>query len=372
MTNRRQFVSTAATLAAASQLAPSLFAAGGETKDKLGYALVGLGRLSTNQLAPAFAKTEKCRLVGIVSGSETKPPQWQREYGIEDKNVYNYRNFDEVAENPDIDVIYVVLPNAMHEEFTIRAARAGKHVLCEKPMSVSAGECRHMIDACDKAGVQLAIGYRCQFEPHHLECMRLAREGEFGTLRHIEAGFGFRIADYPIGDLKRWRLEHELAGGGALMDVGIYALQACRYLTGEEPTSVMAREIKTAPEKFAEVDETILWSMDFPGGVVANCSTTYNFGGINKFIATADKGQFGLEPAYSYSGIEGFAGDRSIDKPQIDQFAREMDAFSEAVQAGRPSKVSGEEGLRDQLVMDAIYESVRTGQRVPVKPLKAG
>lgn len=371
MPSRRQFVSSAATIAAATQLGPRLFASGGQTKDKLGFALVGLGRLSTNQLAPAFETTEHCRLVGIVSGSETKPQEWKKKYSLDDKNIYDYRTFDQIAENPDIDVVYVVLPNSMHEEFTIRAARAGKHVFCEKPMSVSADECRQMIDACDSAKVNLGIGYRCQFEPHHLECIRLAREEKFGRLRHIDAGFGFKIADYPVGDLRRWRLEHELAGGGALMDVGIYALQACRYLTGEEPKSVMAREIKTDPEKFAEVDETILWSMDFPSGVVANCSTTYNFNGINKFVATADQGQFGLEPAYSYQGIEGFAGDQPIKAPKVDQFAREMDAFAESIQQGNRSKVPGEEGLRDQLVLDAIYRSVRTGQRVDVDPVEA-
>ncbi len=370
MSTRRQFVSSAATLAAAAQLAPRLFAQGEETKDQLGFALVGLGRLSTNQLAPAFANTSRAKLVGIVSGSESKPQQWQQKYGISEKNTYNYRNFDQIAENPEIDVVYVVLPNAMHEKFTIRAARAGKHVFCEKPMSVSSGECRHMIQACQDAQVRLGVAYRCQFEPHHLECMRLAREATFGQLRHIDAAFGFQIADYPPGDLRRWRLEQELAGGGALPDVGIYALQACRYLTGEEPQSVMARELKTDPEKFAEVDETILWNMDFPGGVAANCSTTYGFNGLNRFVATAEKGQFGLEPAYSYSGIEGFAGDRKLDLPQIDQFAKEIDAFAEAIQTGSPSKVPGEEGLRDQLVIEAIYRSVATGKRETVAPLE--
>ncbi|KAA5540918.1 Gfo/Idh/MocA family oxidoreductase [Roseiconus nitratireducens] len=368
MPNRRKFVSSAATLAAAAQLGPRLFAQGSSTKDRLGFALVGLGRLSTDQLAPAFEKSDRCRLVGIVSGSETKPEEWKKKYDLDSKNIYNYRNFDQIADNPDIDVVYVVLPNAMHEEFVVRSAKAGKHVYCEKPMSVSAQECRQMIDACDGAKVHLGVGYRCQFEPHHLECMRLAREKTFGELRHIEAGFGFPIGDYPVGDLRRWRLEHELAGGGALMDVGIYALQACRYLTGEEPRSVLAREIKTDPVKFAEVDETILWSMDFPGGVVASCSTTYGFGGINKFTATATKGQFGLDPAYSYGGIKGFAGDRPIEAPEIDQFAKEMDAFAKAIQEDKRSKVAGEEGLRDQLVIDAIYESVRTGRRVDVAP----
>lgn len=366
MPSRREFLGTAATLTAASQLAPYLHANHGNDKQKLGYALVGLGRLSTNQIAPALQKTEHSELVGIVSGSKSKPAEWQDKYGIADKNVYDYRNFDQIADNPDIDVIYIVLPNSMHEEFTIRAARAGKHVLCEKPMSVSSQECRNMIRACDEADVKLAVGYRCQFEPHHLECMRLAHEKKFGELRQIDAGFGFRIRDYPVGDLKRWRLEYELAGGGALMDVGIYALQACRYLTGEEPISVMAREIKTDPVKFAEVDETILWSMEFPSGVAANCSTSYNFGGVNRFTAYAERGRFGLEPAFSYGGIKGFAGDQPIEAPSIDQFAREMDEFSRCIQEGTPSKVPGEEGLRDLLVTEAIYKSVRTGRTVKV------
>ena len=369
MPSRRQLLATAATFAAATQLRPALFVKGAQTKDRLGFALVGLGRLSTNQIAPALPKTERCQLVGIVSGSDAKRSEWQQKYSLEEKNIYDYRNFDAIADNPDIDVIYVVLPNAMHEEFTIRAARAGKHVFCEKPMSVSSGECKHMIEACDSAKVHLGIGYRCQFEPHHLECMRVAQEQTLGAIHHIEAGFGFRMADYPVGDLRRWRLEHELAGGGALMDVGIYALQACRYLAREEPKSVMAREIKTDPKKFAEVDETILWSMEFPSGVVANCSTTYNFNGINKFVATAERGQFGLEPAYSYEGIQGFIGDQPIDAPAIDQFAREMDAFAECIQQDNRSKVAGEEGLRDQLVIEAIYESVRTGQKVAVRSI---
>lgn len=366
MPDRRQFLSTAATLAAASRLAPYAYAANGNEKKRLGYALVGLGRLSTNQLAPGLQKTERSELVGIVTGSPRKANQWQEKYGIPENNTYDYREFDQVADNPDIDVIYVVLPNSMHEEFTIRAAKAGKHVLCEKPMSISSDECRHMIQACDDAGVKLAIGYRCQFEPHNLECIRLAREEKFGRIRYIDAGFGFPIGDYPVGHLHRWRLEHEMAGGGALMDVGIYALQACRYITGEEPVSVMAREIKTDPVKFAEVDETILWSMEFPSGIVANCSTTYRFGGVNNYTVYCQEGQFGLGPAYSYGGIAGFAGDEPMELPHVDQFAKEMDAFSQVIQEDGQSKVSGEEGLRDMLAMEAIYESVRTGRKVPV------
>ena len=365
MASRRRFLSTAATLAAASQIAPHSFAA--DSGKKLGYALVGLGRLSTNQIAPALQKTKNCRLAGIVTGSPEKAAAWQKKYGISEKSTYNYRNFDSIVDNPEIDVVYVVLPNSMHEEFTIRAARAGKHVLCEKPMSVSVPEAKQMISECEKANVKLAVGYRCQFEPHHQECMRLAREKTFGQIRQIDAAFGFRFGDYPLGDLRRWRLEMEYAGGGALMDVGVYALQACRYLTGEEPVSVMAREIKTDPEKFAEVDETILWSMEFPSGVVANCSTTYKFSGMNSFTAFADKGKFGMGPAFGYGGNKGFAKNEVIEKPQIDQFAAEMDDFCDVIRKDGTSIVSGEEGLRDMLVLDAIYKSAASKKSVKVK-----
>lgn len=364
MITRRQFLATTSSLAAASQLVPHVSAA--EAKPKLGMALIGLGRLSTNQIAPALQKTEHCELKAIVTGSSEKAEQWQKKYGIPASHTYNYRNFDQIADNKDVDIVYVVLPNSMHEEFTIRGARAGKHVLCEKPMSVSVAEAREMIDECEKAKVKLAVGYRCQFEPHHQECMRLAREKELGEIRQIDAAFGFRFGDYPLGDLRRWRLEMEYAGGGALMDVGVYALQACRYLTGEEPTSVSAREIKTDPVKFAEVDETILWNMEFPGGVVANCSTTYKFNGMNSFTAFADKGKFGMTPAYSYGGNRAFVGDEAVEKPQIDQFAAEMDDFAKVVKHDGTSIVSGYEGLRDMLVVDAIYKSVKTGQAVKV------
>ena len=364
MVSRREFIGTSATLAAAASLAPHALAA--DEKQKLGYALIGLGRLSTHQIAPALQETEHSKLVGIVTGSPEKASQWQKKYGISEKNTYNYRNFDQIADNPEIDVVYVVLPNSMHEEFTIRAARAGKHVLCEKPMSVSVSEARQMISECEKANVKLAVGYRCQFEPHHQECMRIAREKQFGEMRQIEAAFGFRFGDYKLGDLRRWRLEMEYAGGGALMDVGIYALQACRYLAGEEPVSVSAREIKTDPVKFAEVDETILWSMEFPSGIVASCSTTYKFSGMNYFTAYCDNGKFGLNPAYSYGGNTGFAGNEKIEKPNIDQFGKEMDEFSIVVKQNGKSIVSGEEGLRDMLVMDAIYQSVHSGKSEPV------
>jgi predicted dehydrogenase len=348
-------------LALSSSLARAQTAPG----KKLGFALAGLGMLSTNQIAPALQKTSYCRLAGIITGTPSKADTWKAKYNIPAKNIYSYDTMARLADNPDIDVVYVVTPNALHAEHTIKAAQAGKHVLCEKPMEVSAKKCQQMIDACKKADRKLAIGYRCQFEPHNRECIRLAREKAFGNIKVVEAGFGFRIGDPAKFPHIKWRLEKALAGGGALMDVGIYALQATRYLTGEEPILVSALETKTDPVKFKEVDESITWQLKFPSGVIAYCSTTYLVGGINRYTACCENGWFGLDPAYSYSGIKGRRSDgKDINFDQIDQFAAEMDDFAQCILNNNPTKVSGEEGLRDVKILMAIYESIKTGRAV--------
>lgn len=354
---RRPFLKTAlgaslATLAARAQETPP-------SGKKLGWALVGLGSLSTNQIAPAFAKCQHSKLVAVVTGTPEKGTKWQEKYGLSADQVYSYETFDKIIDNPAIDVVYIVLPNSMHHEFTIRAAKAGKHVFCEKPMANSVQECREMIAACEAAKRQLGIAYRCQFEPHHKEAIRFAREQVFGRLYHIDAAFGF-----TIGDPAQWRLRKKLAGGGALMDVGVYALQACRYLAGEEPVEVVALETKTDPVKFAEVDETVTWSMKFPSGLTANCKTTYRFNGLDDVTAYAEKGRFGLKPAYGYGGQKGWTSDPKIPFafPATDHFGTEMDAFSAAILANQPFEPSGMEGLRDLQVVEAIYRSIANGK----------
>lgn len=352
---RRPFLKTAL----GATFAAGLSRAEEPTPRKLGWALVGLGSLSTNQIAPAFARCRFSKLSAVVTGTPAKGVKWREQYGLSEKQVYNYENFDSILNDPTIDVVYIVLPNSMHCDFVIRAAKAGKHVFCEKPMANSADECRRMIEACKTAKRQLGIGYRCQREPHHVEAIRFAREKAFGEVRHVEAAFGFKS-----GDPKQWRLRKALAGGGALMDVGVYALQACRYLIGEEPSEVSAIETKTDPVKFAEVDETINWVMKFPSGRTANCMTTYNLNGCNFFTATAERGRFGMEPAYSYDGLKGWTSDpkRPLDPPATDHFAVEMDAFSEAILNDKPFEPAGEEGLRDLLVIEAIYRSIANGK----------
>src|ERR1700736_3858091 len=271
MATRRRFMAGSAALAVSpfinTRVTRALAAA---SRRKLGFALCGLGSLSTHQIAPALQKTANCRLAGIVTGTPAKAARWKAQYGIADKNIYSYETMHRMADNPDIDVVYVVTPNAVHLDNALVAAKAGKHVFCEKPMEISVERCQQMIDAVRAANRVLGIGYRCRFEPHHLECVRIAREREFGTVKVIDAHFGFNI------DPGVWRLNRALSGGGPLMDVGIYALQATHYLSGEEPVWVSAMTTQGDPARFAQVEESALWEARFPGGAVSHCSTSYN------------------------------------------------------------------------------------------------
>jgi predicted dehydrogenase len=361
---RREFIRLASLAAAGAPWLASMSsqARAADPNRKIGFALCGLGGLSTNQLAPALQTTKHCRLAGIITGTPAKAAAWKAKYNIPDKNIYNYETMTKLGDNPDIDVVYVVTPNALHGDLTVKAAKAGKHVLSEKPMEVSVEKCQQMIDACKAAKRMLAIGYRNRFEPHTMECIRLAREKVLGPVKKIQAGFGFKI-----GDPTQWRLKHALSGGGALMDVGIYALQTARYISGQEPVEVAAKETKTDPVKFKEVDETMVFLLKFPDGVTASCQTTFNAFGWNSYTVEAEKGWFGLGPAYGYDGVQGRRSDgQAIDMPAVDQFAAEMDDFSQCILNNKPTIVPGEEGLRDVKIMLAIYESAKSGQPVKV------
>ena len=328
--------------------------------EKLGVALVGLGSLSTNQIAPALEKTKRCKLAAVVSGTPAKREKWAKKYDLAPEHIYTYETFDKIADDDAVDIIYIVLPNGMHCEYTVRAAKAGKHVFCEKPMAISSVECRQMIDACQKAERLLGIAYRCQFESHHLKCIELAKSKQFGDIKEIVGGFGFKI-----GDPKQWRLNKKLAGGGPLMDVGIYALQACRYLTGQEPELITATETKTDPVKFSEVEETLSWTMKM-GDVNCSLTTSYAFNGINNFHAYCDKGNFGLNPAFGYSGIKGTSSKGPIEFEQTDHFAAELDHFAQCISEGSKLRVPGETGLQDLLILEAIFKAAETG--LAIKP----
>jgi predicted dehydrogenase len=331
---------------------------------KLGWAIVGLGSLSINQILPAFAKSEKSKVVALVSGHPDKANKLALRYNINPKNIYNYQNYDTVKDNPEVDVIYIVLPNSMHAEYTIRGAQAGKHVLSEKPMATSAADCQAMIDAAKKANRKLMVAYRCRYEPFNQEMIRMARSKEFGAIKVIIADHGFNI-----GDPTQWRLNKTLAGGGCLMDIGIYSLQAARYITGEEPTEITAQTYTTPNDpRFKEVEETINFQLRFPSGVLANCTSSYGYNNQNHYRVVCSDGWFELEPATIYSGLRMRVHRKNtLEEPQVavrDHFALEMDHLSDCVMNDKQPLTPGEEGLRDLKIMTAIYESAKTNKTI--------
>ncbi|PWK79983.1 putative dehydrogenase [Mucilaginibacter oryzae] len=356
-TSRRNFIRSASLGIGALALSPALVQLSmARSAKKLGIALVGLGGYAGGQLAPALQQTQNCYLAGIVTGTPSKADDWAKKYNIPQKNIYSYENFHEIAKNPDIDIIYIVLPVSMHKEYTIKAAQAGKHVICEKPMALNAGECREMIAACKKAGKLLSIGYRLHFEPHTIELMRLGQKQVYGKVKSIDTGNGFTYR----GDPNAWRLKKALAGGGGLMDMGIYSIQGSRYTLGQEPVAVKATQEKTKPELFKDVDETVFWELKFPGGQKVNGKSSYNHDwGYLK--AEAEKGNFELSPAFGYGGINGKVNGNAMHFPQINQQAAQMDDFAMCVLQNKQSRVPGEEGLKDMMVIDAIYRSLDSG-----------
>jgi predicted dehydrogenase len=332
---------------------------GKKEKDQLGIALVGLGSYSEGQLAPALKETKHCYLAGIVTGDPKKAEQWKSRYGLPQGNIYNYHNFDSIRDNQDIDIVYIVLPNNMHAEYVVRAAKAGKHVICEKPMALTVEDCDRMIAACREAGKQLSIGYRLHFEPHNQEMMRIGKEKPFGKLLRIKAENGMK-------EVQGWRVEKAMAGGGPLMDVGIYCVQGCRYTTGMEPVAVRAKEVpKTDPQKFRTIEEGLDWQLEFPGSLFADCKTSYT-NEMNVLRAEAERGWAELSPGYNYEGIQGRSSGGDMNFPQVNQQARQMDDFALAIKEGRPTPVPGEMGRQDVKILLAIYKAMETGQRIEI------
>lgn len=366
-TTRRGFVGKLA-VAAGAVLVPGLLSVPGfsaqdsnpapKGRRKLGVALLGLGGYSAGQLAPALQETTLCRLAAVVTGTPAKAERWQKKYDLPASCLYNYTDFDRIADNPEVDIVYVVTPNALHRDFVVRAAKAGKHVICEKPMATTVEDCDAMISACQEAKRKLSIGYRLHFEPHNVELARLGSSKELGAVKRIQAEDAFPSSGGT------WRFDPKLSGGGALMDVGIYCVQAACYSSGEEPVGITARfEPKTNPERFKEIEETLTWTMEFPSGAMAECMTSYNQVG-NRLRLEAAQGWVELAPAYSYRGIHGKSSRGKFQFPQVNQQARQMDAFAECILQDRPTTVPGEMGRRDVRILTAIYEAARSGKRV--------
>jgi predicted dehydrogenase len=337
--------------------------------ERVGYALVGLGHLTLEELLPAFGECKKSRPVALVSGSPEKMQKVAKQYGIKPEHCYSYENYDKLKDNPAVQVIYIVLPNSMHAEYTIRGAQAGKHILCEKPMANSSKECEAMIDACKKAGKKLMIAYRIQYEPNNRMVRKMLQANQFGKTKLIDA-FNTQSSANP----QHWRHKKALAGGGALPDIGLYCLNTSRFLLGTEPTEVFGYTYSTPGNPlFKEVEEVCSWQMRFPEGIIVNCATHYDAHDSRMYRVMSERGWMHLDQAFAYQGqqlktsrAEGMTErTEQITLGSKNQFATEMDHFSECVLDNKDPYTPGEEGLQDHRIMEAIYQSAREGR--PVK-----
>lgn len=361
--NRRQFIQKLGLTGMALPLLNQELNAQNIEK-KLKVALVGLGRYA-GILADGISESKYCELTAIVTGTPAKAETWGKKYNLPKESIYNYQNFDKIASNKNVDVIYIVLPNGMHKEYAIRAAQAGKHVIVEKPMAINAAECREIITACNKAGVQLAVGYRLHYEPYNMEMMRLGQQKIHGKVQLVQADLGYNTTENA--DLTDWHLNPKLSGGGCLQNLGVYCVQGARYIIGEEPTAVNARFGPVGhPEIFKKVEESVHWSMEFPSGAIANCVTSSAYP-MDRLFASAEKNTFELSPAISYGPFRGwtrYGGEFKF--PQTNMQQVQMDEMAKVLLSGQkfPDHISGLEGLKDMIVIDAIYKSARTGKRV--------
>jgi glucose-fructose oxidoreductase len=330
-------------------------------KTRLGVALLGLGKYAGERLAPGLQKTKHCGLVGLVTGTPSKVPTWREKYAIPEGNVYSYDTLSSMANNKEIDVVYVVTPTSLHAKYAIAAAETGKHVWCEKPMAMTVGECQSIIDACVQNGVKLSIGYRMQHEPNTRTVIEYAKSKPYGAIRRVEV-----LAGYAGGGGTDWRFKKSM-GGGALYDMGVYSINGIRYAAGEEPIRVKsAAQRVMRPELFTEVDETTEFELEFPSGVIGYGRTSVGEE-MNVLTVDCERGSYELKPMQAYDGVKGSTSDgKQLDKTVEHQQAHQMDNDALAILEGRPVMVPGEEGLRDIRLVQAIIECARTGQPVTI------
>ena len=336
---------------------------------RVGFAIVGLGHLSLAEILPGFGQSKHAKPVALVSGDADKMAKVAAQYGIKSSSCYSYQTYDQLKDNPEVQVIYIVLPNAQHHEFTLRGAKAGKHILCEKPMANSVKECEEMIAACQQANVKLMIAYRIQYEPLNREAMKRVRAKQYGATKLIQ----MMNCQNQAHD-QQWRHKKALAGGGALPDIGLYCLNTTRFLLGEEPNEVVAYTSSTpGDDRFKEIEENVSFTLRFPSGVIAQCLSGYGAFNNKSYMVHAETGTVVMDPAFPYKGlkqqfIHAPDGKQVIEQPtnpDKQQFALEMDHMAQCVRNNQQPYTPGEEGLQDQRIMEAIYKSAKEGK--PVK-----
>ncbi len=340
---------------------------------RVGFAVVGLGRLAVENILPAFAECKHARPVALVSGDPAKLQALAAQYGIAPQACYDYASFATIRDNPAVEAVYIVTPNALHRDGVVAAARAGKHVLCEKPMAADIAQAREMVAACRTADRKLMIAYRCQYERNNVELAKRVRAGEFGAIQLIDA-----VNTQNQGDPTQWRQVKALSGGGSLPDVGLYCLNTTRAILGEEPVEVYA-SIHSPPDdpRFAEVESTVSFTLRFPSGAIANCASSYSAHEYRNMRVLGANGAAEIENAFAYEGQrlrlsrrDGMAeATVELSLGRKNQFSLEIDHFAQCIRSGAQPRTPGEEGLQDHVLMAAIYESARTGRPVRFAPV---
>ena len=329
------------------------------------YAVVGLGHIAQVAVLPAFAHARRnSRLAALVSSDPAKLDAMSKRYRVE--GAFSYDEYDACLEQ--VDAVYIALPNSMHAEYTIRAARAGVHVLCEKPMAVTSRECERMIAACRDNGVKLMIAYRLHFEEINLTAIDLVRRGRIGEPKFFNSSFSLRVRHGNI------RAQAAL-GGGTLYDIGVYCINAARYLFRAEPTEVTALSVNSGAANVREIDESTGAVMRFDGDRVATFVTSFNAADVGAYRIVGTKGEIRVDPAYEYAGGLGYAltvNGRTTRKRvgKRDQFAPELLYFSDCIRKDRTPEPSGEEGMQDVRIVEALYTSARTKRAVAIPPLQ--
>jgi predicted dehydrogenase len=361
--DRRRFAQLSASAFASSQLPVSAHETGGAptaATRRVGFAPVGLGSIA-EVFMQAVGKTPNARISGLVTGHPAeKGVKFGSQYKVGQESIYTYETFGLMRDNRDIDAVYIALPNSMHCEYAVRAAEAGKHVLCEKPMAISSAECRRMIDACRHANVKLMVAYRIHFDATFRKVRDLVLSGAFGEIEAFQGGF------YGMKNKQQWRLDRTLAGGGSLLDLGIYPLNAIRWMTGEEPAEFRAfTATREKGPKFASVEQSVDWLMKFPSGILANCGSSYGQSGTDFLQINGSTGHVRIEPAFGYGDVvlkysgRTASGEISGSGPvyEPDQFVTETTHFADCVLNNKQPVTPGEEGLADLVAIEAIYKA---------------
>ena len=335
----------------------------------VGYAVVGLSSISEVAVLPAFRHSKKSRVVALVSHDLKRARELGKRFGV--KGCYSYEDYDRCLSQPDVDGVFIASVNGAHAEQTIRAAAAGKHVLCEKPMANSVGDCRRMVEACHQNKVRLMIAYRKYFEPGSLALKKLVDSGKLGRLRHIFSTYT-EIVD-PV-KAKHWQLNRRLAGGGSLMDIGIYCVNSMRFLAGSSPLDATAMSWTDDPQRFSGVEDSIAFRLTHPGGLVCQGTSSYSAQAASFVQIHGDKGWAALNPAFAFEEERRLFGKiqgRWFEQKfkVIDEFVLELDTFATCVRQGRAPVPDGVEGMRDIATVEAIYRSAQENRTVPVEQI---